>query len=114
MYRYILCLILVLIPSLSFAEVDQSVPRFIAETAKQYGIDPGMALYVSWHESNWKCSVRGDGGHSRGCWQISKIWHPKVSDKTAFSLEKSTHWAMKTMQKDGGCKQWSTCPNNDS
>ncbi len=101
------------VPFIVHAEVDQSIPKYIAETAKEYGVDVQMALYVSWHESHWNCDAIGDYGDSIGCWQINKPTKKKIRPLTvaqAKDLQISTKWSMKTMVEDKGCKQWSTCP----
>lgn len=109
--KYVL-LVLCFLPSLSLAEVDQSVPQFIAETAKAYGVDVQQALYVSYQESHWNCSAVGDSGRSHGCWQIFLPAHPTITKAQAHDLVWSTRWAMERMLKDGGCKIWTTCPDN--
>lgn len=110
--------VLFLLPFVSYAEVDQSVPKYIAETAKAYGVDVQQALYVSWHESHWSLEAKGDystttGKYtSFGIWQIHNPTSKKVRPLTvsqAFDLETSTKWAMQTWSEDGGCFQWSTC-----
>lgn len=103
-----------LFPVLSFAEVDQSIPFYIATQAKVYGVDVQQALYVSWQESHWDCTAIGDSGRSHGCWQIFLPAHQSITKKQAHDLEWSTKWAMQTMIEDKGCKQWSTCPLGDT
>ena|SRR3990167_2398259 len=110
--KKILVLLLVLIPVVSSA--DQSVPHFIATTAREYGIDPQMALYVSFKESSWNCNAVGDSSRSYGCWQIFLPAHPTVTKAQAKDLEWSTHWSMKRMVKDGSCKIWTTCPTSET
>lgn len=106
-------------PIVSFADFDQTVPRYIAETAKKYGVDVQQALYVSYQESNWNCNAEGDFSTSTnrytsfGCWQIHNPEEKKVrplSIDQAKNLQVSTEWAMQTWSEDGGCFQWSVCP----
>src|SRR3990167_2951819 len=96
----LVCLVF-LLPVFVQAEVDQTVPHFIATTAREYGIDPQMALYVSYKESSWNCNAVGDSSRSYGCWQIFLPAHPTVTKAQAKDLEWSTHWSMKRMVKDG-------------
>lgn len=110
-----------LFPLTSFAEVDQSIPKYIAETAKAKGIDVQQALYVSWQESHWDCTAKGDYQNgvptSFGCWQIHNPTQKKIrplSIKEAHDLKISTIWSMQTWLEDGSCRQWTTCPTNDS
>lgn len=115
--KKLLILLVVFLPLLTHAEVDQSIPLYIAETAKAYGVDVQLALYVSWKESNWNCKVVGDHGTSFGCWQIHNPTSKKVRPLTisqAHDLKISTLWAMQTWSEDGSCRQWSTCPQSDS
>lgn len=109
----LVCLFL-LFPFISHAEIDQSIPQFIAETAKEYGVDVQMALYVSWHESHWNCDAIGDSSRSYGCWQIFLPAHPTVTKAQAKDLHFSTHWSMQRMKDDGSCKIWTTCPKTDT
>lgn len=104
-----------LFPVISLADIDQSIPQFIAETAKIYGIDPQLALYVSFKESGWNPQAIGDEGTSFGLWQIHNPTSKKkmpLTTKQAHDINISTFWAMQTMLDDGGCFQWSTCPIN--
>lgn len=116
-YKTLLLVVLFLLPSLSFAEVDQSVPLFIATTAKLFGINVQQALYVSYQESRWQTSAIGDHGTSFGIWQIHNPAQKKIRPLTvdqAKNLEISTFWAMQTWLDDKGCFQWSTCPTGSS
>lgn len=110
--KYLLLVLCFLIPSFGFAEIDQSVPQFIATTAKLYGIDPQLALFISWNESKWNTEAVGDYGTSFGVWQIHNPVQKKIRPLTvdqAKDLRISTYWAMQTMMEDRGCFQWSTC-----
>jgi hypothetical protein len=49
----------------------------------------------------------GDGGESRGLWQINRIYHPEVSDQCAYNVECSTDWALQRIM-DGNINEWST------
>ena len=109
--KYIIILLCFIFPFISYAEVDQSIPYLIATAAIAHGVDPQLALYISWKESQWNPQILGDHGKSRGLWQISKIYHPEVSDSIAFNPLQSTLWALQTILKDKSCRQWSTCPS---
>ncbi len=106
-------MLLVLIPVVSQAEIDQSVPMYIATMAVARGIDPQMALYVSYNESHWDCDAVGDSGRSHGCWQIFLPAHKTITKAQAHDLIWSTNWSLDRMLKDGGCKIWTTCPTRD-
>lgn len=123
--KYLLALCL-LLPSFGFATIKPELPEnpslsdityFIATTAKMYGIDPQLALYVSWHESHWNREAVGDKGTSFGLWQIHNPETKKVRPLTveqSKDIAISTFWAMQTMMEDGSCRQWSTCPKTKS
>lgn len=113
--KTLLLVVLFSLPLIIHAEVDQSIPLYIATTAKSFGIDVQQALYVSWHESHWNCDAVGDHGTSFGCWQIHNPTKKKVRPLTieqAHDLEISTLWSMQTWLEDKGCFQWSTCQVN--
>lgn len=114
-----LALFLFVIPIVSQAEVDQDIPRTIATIAQEYNYNPQTALFLTWQESKWRNTTVGDEHltckrtglpiRSRGVWQINNCSHPEVTDEQAFDVEWSTHWAMRTIIEDGGCRQWSVC-----
>ncbi len=90
----------------------------IATIAAEYGVDPQMALFLTWHESKWQNKAVGDGHltckktgkpiRSRGVWQINNCAHPTITDAQAFDVEWSTRWAMEEITKNG-CGIWSVC-----
>lgn len=124
--KYILLGLVFLFPVfVSAKEIDQKVPETIARIVAERGtIEVQSALFITLKESTWNPTAKGDGHlicklkksknygkpiRSRGVWQINDCAHPEVTDKQAYDVTWSTHWAMDTMEKDGGCKQWSTC-----
>lgn len=126
-YLLIVCLLL---PSFSFAVIKPELPEnpslsdityFIATTAKMYGVDPQLALYVSYQESHWNPDAKGDyvgeNPTSFGLWQIHNPETKKVRPltiKQSKDIAISTFWAMQTWMEDGSCAQWSTCPKTKS
>ena len=44
--------------------------------------------------------AKGDGEASRGLWQISKIYHPEVSDAMAFNVRSSTQWSLERIREE--------------
>lgn len=108
--KYTLLFLVVFLPLSVSAQVDQSVPKYIAETAAQYGVDPQLALYISWQESHWNTEAMGDHGTSWGVWQIHNPKEKGLNINQAKDLQFSTNWSMKTMLEDKSCRQWSTCP----
>ena len=85
----------------------QEVKAYVQDQASEYGVDPKLALWIVRHESQFNPRARGDGEASRGLWQISKIYHPEVSDADAFSVTSSTAWSLNRI-KSGKANEWST------
>lgn len=58
-------------------------------------------------ESKLDPNALGDSGQSRGLFQISRIYHPEVTDECAFDTECSTAWTMHRIE-NGYQHEW-TC-----
>jgi hypothetical protein len=84
-----------------------NIPAMVSSYAQSYGINPAYASCIVSHESQWDPTKPGDDGNSRGLWQISRVWHPEVSDAVAFSPVSSTLWSLAWI-KAGHWTQWST------
>ncbi|HTC63057.1 MAG TPA: transglycosylase SLT domain-containing protein [Candidatus Saccharimonadales bacterium] len=80
---------------------------YIQSQALKHGVSPTLALWIVRHESQFNPRAKGDGEASRGLWQISKIYHPEVSDATAFGVKSSTQWSLERI-KSGKANEWST------
>lgn len=85
----------------------KEVKAYVRSEAGEYGVDPRLALWIVKHESQFNPRAKGDGEASRGLWQISKIYHPEVSDADAFSVTSSTHWSLNRI-RSGKVNEWST------
>jgi Transglycosylase SLT domain len=85
----------------------QEVKAFVQTQATEYGVNPKLALWIVKHESGFNPRARGDGEASRGLWQISRIYHPEVSDAMAFSVASSTEWSLERI-RSGKVNEWST------
>lgn len=98
-----------------------AVRAYVQSAARAAGVDPRVAEWIVAHESGHRPEVTGDGGASRGLWQINKAWHPEVSDACAYSIACSTHWSLQRI-RSGYADEWSTwrdcktrfddCPTN--
>jgi hypothetical protein len=88
----------------------QEVKAYIRTQAAEYGVDPQLALWIVKHESSFNPRAKGDGEASRGLWQISKIYHPEVSDAEAFSVPSSTDWSLQRLRA-GKLNEWSSYRN---
>jgi len=81
----------------------------IREIAKEIGMtlaQENLAVQIGYCESGLRTNALGDGGKSRGIWQIWKPAHPTITDAQAYDLEWSTHWALNKM-KAGYWRLWS-------
>jgi hypothetical protein len=85
----------------------------VASESVKFGINPSYSSCIVSHESQWDPTKPGDDGNSRGLWQISKVWHPEVSDAVANNALASTLWSLAWI-KAGHAKQWSTYWENCS
>jgi len=88
----------------------QEVKAYVRTQAVEYGVDPQLALWIVKHESSFNPRAKGDGEASRGLWQISKIYHPEVSDAEAFSVTSSTDWSLQRLRA-GKLNEWSSYRN---
>lgn len=88
----------------------QEVKSYVHRQAMEYGVDPFLALWIVKHESSFNPRAKGDGEASRGLWQISRIYHPEVSDAAAFSVASSTDWSLQRI-REGKVNEWSAYRN---
>src|SRR5713226_3963196 len=84
-----------------------AVKAYVQTQAMEYGVNPKLALWIVKHESEFNPHAKGDGEASRGLWQISKIYHPEVSDAVAFNVASSTEWSLERI-RSGKVNEWST------
>ena len=89
------------------AAATLALKAFVEAQALQHGVDPNLATWIVRHESQFNPRAKGDGEASRGLWQISKIYHPEVSDAVAFSAASSTEWSLGRI-REGKAYEWST------
>lgn len=88
----------------------RDVKAYVRSQAEEQGVDPRLALWIVKHESSFNPRAKGDGDASRGLWQISKVYHPEVSDAEAFSLTSSTEWSLGRLRA-GKANEWSSYRN---
>jgi Transglycosylase SLT domain len=84
-----------------------AVKAFVEAQALKRGVDLRLAIWIVKHESQFNPRAKGDGEASRGLWQISKIYHPEVSDAVAFNAASSTEWSLGRI-REGKAYEWST------
>jgi hypothetical protein len=85
----------------------QEVKAYVRTQATELGVNPKLALWIVKHESEFNPRALGDGEASRGLWQISRIYHPEVSDAVAFNVASSTEWSLERI-RSGKANEWST------
>src|SRR5262249_18699541 len=85
----------------------QTIRAYVEAQAVQHGVSPALAVWIVKHQSSFNPRARGDGEASRGLWQISRIYHPEVTDATAFSVTSSTAWSLERI-REGKADEWST------
>ena len=84
-----------------------NVRAYVQSAAKTAGVNPRIAEWIVSHESQHHPEATGDGGESRGLWQINKAWHPEVSDACAYNVACSTDWSLGRI-RSGYVDEWST------
>jgi hypothetical protein len=85
----------------------REVKTYVRAQAVEHGVNPKLALWIVKHESEFNPRASGDGEASRGLWQISRIYHPEVSDAAAFDVAASTAWSLERI-RSGKVNEWST------
>ena len=83
------------------------VDAYVREQAAEAGVNPEIAGWIVAHESQDGQNLTGDDGNSRGYWQISRIYHPEVTDECAYDLACSTSWSLKRISQ-GKATEWTT------
>ena len=83
------------------------IQAYVEGAARTRGVDPQTAEWIVAHESDHQPEAIGDGGESRGLWQINKSWHPEVSDACAYDVTCSTKWSLGRIRA-GHIDEWNT------
>jgi hypothetical protein len=83
------------------------IQAYVERAAKTRGVSPQVAEWIVTHESQHHPEATGDGGESRGLWQINRAWHPEVSDACAYNVSCSTDWSLERIRA-GHVDEWST------
>lgn len=76
-----------------------TIEELIRREAVLHSVDPNMAVEVARCESGLNPKAQGDGGQSRGLWQIHKPSHPYMTDEKAFDPKTATAWAMPRLKE---------------
>jgi hypothetical protein len=96
-----------LLKSTSAPRTRSNVRAYVQSASKAAGVNPRISEWIVSHESSQRPEATGDGGDSRGLWQINKTWHPEVPDACAYDVSCSTHWSLERI-RDGYVDEWST------
>lgn len=108
-------------------EAVEYVPDFTSTTttaaytrleASKWGVSEELADYVASHEGNYNPTARGDlkplkngiAPYARGLWQITREFHPEISDSQSDDPIWSTAWAMPILKDRKKCiQEFSAC-----
>lgn len=74
--------------------------------AEQFDISTSTLAALITSESHWDASA--DNGHDRGLVQISREYHPEISDYEAFDPDFALAWAAERI-KNGHIDEWVSC-----
>ena len=95
------------VKSTSTRRAQLEAQAYVQSASRSAGVNPRVAEWIVSHESRDHPEATGDGGESRGLWQINKAWHPEVSDKCAYDVTCSTDWSLERIRA-GYVDEWST------
>lgn len=107
-------------------DTKDKIRDYVLNEAKKAGVHVAKIDWMIEHESHYDPKRVGDEDivcfnkrspfykkptHARGIWQITRCWHPEVSDAQAEDVKWSTDWALAIiMHSKNDCRsQWSTC-----
>jgi soluble lytic murein transglycosylase-like protein len=103
-----------------------SIEELVTQMAAKYRVDYTLAHYIATNESHYDPKAEGDlydlcptgkykgkPIYARGVYQITRCYHPNVTDEQAFDPEFNVEYAMKLIaQGKTMCKmQFTTCRN---
>lgn len=82
-----------------------SAEDIIRQVAIRENFNPNLLVKLAQCESSLRPNVLGDGGKSRGLFQIHSGYHPEVSDEVAFDPTLSAEWTIWHI-KSGYASEW--------
>jgi hypothetical protein len=85
----------------------QAARAYVIAQSEALGISPVSSTWIIDHESQDCGHLYGDDGQSLGCWQISRVYHPEVSENCAMGLICSTQWSLGWI-KSGHINEWTS------
>jgi len=85
----------------------EDVKQIIAVVANQEGVDPDLMIRIAFCESSFRPFIVGEvNSDDRGLYQLSRTYHPEVSDEQAFDPWWSARWTANEI-KNGNLWEWS-------
>lgn len=85
---------------------DVTLQEKAGMVAESFGISTTTFASLIQSESSW--NPEADNGYDRGLVQISRVFHPEVTDEQAFSPDFALNWAAQQI-KDGNLDSWTSC-----
>lgn len=103
---------------------QECLEQMVDKYAEKYGVSKELAHYIAFNESTYNPQAKGDMNsicpsgeykglpvYARGIYQITRCYHPNVTDEQAFDPEYNIDYAMQLIaQGEKVCKQqFTTC-----
>lgn len=103
---------------------QECLEKMVDRYAEKYSVSAELAHYIAFNESGYNAQAKGDMNsicptgkyegepvYARGVYQITKCYHPNVTDEQAFDAEFNIDYAMNLIaQGEKVCKQqFTTC-----
>ena len=99
------------------------IREYLIKQAVAQNVPVERVLYIVKHESHFKKYAVGDKTiicpsgkykgkkvYARGIFQITRCYHPEISDMQAFDVSFATQWALPLIKNKKQCKrQWTVC-----
>ena len=97
---------------------EQQIIKEVADMREFKDIE--LLFCLAYEESKYKQYAIGVNKHyqsngevwftkDRGIFQINSYWHKEISDECTMDIACSVNETISILNKDGGCKSWSTC-----
>lgn len=107
----------------AIAKANETPQAHVRSFALEHNVSPELLDYVVSHESHYNSSEIGDlyitcksgpykgkSVYARGPLQITRCYHPDITDAQAFDLDWSLAWALPYLQDKQKCiGMWTTC-----
>ena len=101
------------------ATSTETIKEKIWRVAKEYEISPTKLNMVIWNESHYDQNAKGDMTitcartgkpvEARGLGQITKCFHPEITDEQAYDPDFAISWVAKQIAEKHCGKEFTTC-----